>query len=178
MAELQPPDGEMRLAILRKKMQLMGICLPDEILEFVANRIRSNVRRLQGALIRVASYSVLTGKPLSLESVEGLLRELLDEEGRCTVDIALIQKQVAEHFDVRLADMTSERRSENIAFPRQVAMYLSRQLTDSSLNDIGDAFGGRYHGTVLHACQLVKERMEMDPDFRQVISRLERKIKR
>ena len=178
VAELQPPDGEIRLAILRKKMQLMGVRLPDEILEFVANRIRSNVRRLQGALIRVASYSVLTGKPLSLESVEGLLRELLDEEGRFAIDIALIQKKVAEHFDVRLADMTSERRSENVAFPRQIAMYLSRQLTDSSLNDIGDAFGGRYHGTVLHACQLVKNRMELDPNFREVISRLERKIKR
>ncbi len=123
VTDLQPPDIEMRLAILNKKAQLMGVTLPEEIMNFLANRIRTNVRRLEGALIRVASYASLTGKKLSIEVVEGLLREILHEEGRLSISIEVIQKRVAEHFDIRLADMTSKRRPENIAFPRQVAMY-------------------------------------------------------
>ena len=175
--DLQPPDVEMRLAILRKKAQLIGAELPEEILEFLARRIRANIRRLEGALIRVASYAALTGKSLSLETVEGLLRELLDQEGTCAIDIQLVQRKVAGHFHLLLTDMTSERRSESVAFPRQVAMYLARQLTESSLSDIGEAFGGRYHGTVLHACRLVKSRMEVDSNVRQVVSYLERQIR-
>lgn len=178
VTDLQPPDVEMRLAILNKKTQLMGVQLPDEIMNFLANRIRTNIRRLEGALIRVASYAALTGKKLSLEVVEGLLRELLHEEGRYSISIEVIQKKVAEHFDIRLADMTSKRRPENIAFPRQVAMFLSRQMTESSLSTIGEAFGGRDHGTVLHACRLVKDRMEVDANVRQVVSYLEKQLMR
>ena len=133
VTDLQPPDVEMRLAILQKKAQIMGVQLPEEIMNFLANRIRTNIRRLEGALIRVASYASLTGKKLTLEVVEGLLREILHEEGRYSINIEVIQKKVAEHFDIRLADMTSKRRPENIAFPRQVAMFLSRQMTESSL---------------------------------------------
>ena len=117
VTDLQPPDVEMRLAILKKKAQLMGVTLPEEIMNFLANRIRTNIRRLEGALIRVASYASLTGKKLTLEVVEGLLREILHEEGRYSINIEVIQKKVAEHFDIRLADMTSKRRPENIAFP-------------------------------------------------------------
>ena len=131
VTDLQPPDIEMRLAILNKKAQLMGVTLPEDVMNFLASRIRTNVRRLEGALIRVASYASLTGKKLSIEVVEGLLREILHEEGRLSISIEVIQKRVAEHFDIRLADMTSKRRPENIAFPRQVAMYLSRQMTES-----------------------------------------------
>ena len=178
VTDLQPPDVEMRLAILNKKAQLMGVQLPEEIIQFLANRIRTNIRRLEGALIRVASYAALTGKKLSLEVVEGLLREILHEEGRYSISIETIQKKVAEHFDIRLADMTSKRRPENIAFPRQVAMFLSRQMTESSLNTIGEAFGGRDHGTVLHACRLVKDRMEVDAHVRQVVSYLEKQLLR
>jgi chromosomal replication initiator protein len=178
VTDLQPPDVEMRLAILKKKIQLMGVALPDDIVNFLANRIRTNIRRLEGALIRVASYASLTGKKLSIEVVESLLREILHEEGRFTVSIEAIQKKVAEHFDIRLADMTSKRRPENIAFPRQIAMYFSRQLTDSSLNAIGEAFGGRDHGTVLHACRLVKNRMEVDANVRQVVHYLEKQLMR
>ena len=155
VTDLQPPDIEMRLAILNKKAQIMGVTLPEEIMNFLANRIRTNIRRLEGALIRVASYASLTGKKLSIEVVEGLLREVLHEEGRFSISIEVIQKKVAEHFDIRLADMTSKRRPENIAFPRQIAMFLSRQMTESSLSSIGEAFGGRDHGTVLDACRLV-----------------------
>jgi chromosomal replication initiator protein len=178
VTDLQPPDVEMRLAILQKKAQIMGVTLPDEVMNFLANRIRTNVRRLEGALIRVASYASLTGKKLSIEVVEGLLREILHEEGRLTISIEVIQKKVAEHYDIRLADMTSKRRPENIAFPRQVAMYLSRQMTESSLNTIGEAFGGRDHGTVLHACRLVKDRMEVDANVRQVVNYLEKQLNR
>ena len=178
VTDLQPPDVEMRLAILNKKAQLVGVTLPEDILNFLANRIRTNVRRLEGALIRVASYASLTGKKLTIEVVEGLLREILHEEGRLSISIEVIQKKVAEHFDIRLADMTSKRRPENIAFPRQVAMYLSRQMTESSLNTIGEAFGGRDHGTVLHACRLVKDRMEVDANVRQVVHYLEKQLMR
>ena len=178
VTDLQPPDVEMRLAILKKKAEVMNVQLPDEIINFLAHRIRSNIRRLEGALIRVASFASLTGKKLTLEVVEGLLREILHEEGRYSINIETIQKKVAEHFDIRLADMTSKRRPENIAFPRQVAMFLSRQMTESSLNTIGEAFGGRDHGTVLHACRLVKDRMEVDAHVRQVVHYLEKQLLR
>ncbi|MGA2245914.1 MAG: chromosomal replication initiator protein DnaA [Verrucomicrobiota bacterium] len=176
VTDLQPPDIEMRLAILKKKAQLMNVTLPEDIINFLATRIRTNIRRLEGALIRVVSYASLTGKKLTIEVVENLLREILHEEGRQTISIEVIQKRVAEHFDIRLADMTSKRRPENIAFPRQIAMYLSRQLTESSLNTIGEAFGGRDHGTVLHACRLVKDRMEVDSNVRQVVHYLEKQL--
>ncbi len=178
VTDLQLPDVETRLAILHKKAKLMGVELPPEILDFLANRIRTNIRRLEGALTRVASYASLTGKILSLEVVESLLREVLHEEGRFTINIDVIQKKVAEHFDIRLADMTSKRRPENIAFPRQIAMFLARQMTESSLNTIGEAFGGRDHGTVLHACRLVKGRMEVDANVRQVVHYLEKHLQR
>jgi len=178
VTDLQPPDVEMRLAILKKKAQLMGVELPEDIMNFLANRIRTNIRRLEGALIRVASYAALTGKKLNVETVEGLLREILHEEGRFSISIEVIQKKVAEHFDIRLADMTSKRRPENIAFPRQIAMFLARQMTESSLASIGEAFGGRDHGTVLHACRLVKDRMEVDANVRQVVHYLEKHLMR
>jgi chromosomal replication initiator protein len=176
--DLQPPEVETRVAILRKKEKALGVQLPDEIINFLAARIRTNVRRLEGALVRVASYASLTGHPLTQEVAESLLREVLHEEGRFTISIELIQKRVAEHFDIRLADMTSRRRPENIAFPRQVAMYLSRTLTESSLNVIGEAFGGRDHGTVLHACRLVKDRMEVDQGVRHAVQYLEKQLLR
>ncbi len=178
VTDLQPPDVEMRLAILNKKAQSMGVTLPEDIIHFLAHRIRTNIRRLEGALIRVASYASLTGKKLNVEVVEGLLREILHEEGRFSVNMEVIQKRVAEHYDIRLADMTSKRRPENIAFPRQVAMFLSRQMTENSLSSIGEAFGGRDHGTVLHACRLVKGRMEVDANVRQIVLYLEKQLMR
>jgi chromosomal replication initiator protein len=178
VTDLQPPDVEMRLAILQKKAQIMGVQLPEEVMNFLATRIRANIRRLEGALVRVASYAALTGKTLALETVEELLREILHEEGRYSLSIDLIQKKVAEHFDIRLADMTSKRRPENIAFPRQIAMFLSRRLTETSLSAIGEAFGGRDHGTVLHACRIVQDRMEVDSNVRQVVSLLEKQLMR
>jgi chromosomal replication initiator protein len=178
VTDLLPPDIETRLAILRKKAASLGVELPEDIFNFLAHRIRANIRRLEGALHRVAAYANLTERKLTVEVVEGLLREVLHEEGKFAVNIDCIQKRVADHFDIRLADMTSKRRPENIAFPRQIAMYLSRQMTESSLNTIGEAFGGRDHGTVLHACRLVKDRMEVDPAVRQLVNFLEKQLLR
>jgi chromosomal replication initiator protein len=178
VTDLQPPDVETRVAILRKKEKSMSVELPPEVINFLAQRIRANIRRLEGALIRVASFASLTGKKVSVEIVEGLLRDLLNEEGRYSISIEVIQKKVAEHYDIRIADMTSKRRPEHIAFPRQVAMYLSRHLTESSLSSIGEAFGGRDHGTVLHACRQVKDRMEVDGSVRQAVHYLEDQLRR
>ena len=177
-AELQPPDIETRMAILQKKADAMSIKLAAEVYEFLAKRIRTNVRRLEGALMRVASFASLSGKALTQENVEHLLKDILQEEARRTVTIDQIQRRVAEHYDVRLADMSSKRRPANIAFPRQVAMYLARELTKSSLNEIGDAFGGRDHGTVLHAHRLVKKRIKEEDKTRQVVSLLDSELQR
>jgi chromosomal replication initiator protein len=177
-AELQPPDVETRHAILRKKARTLHIKLRDEIFDFLANRIKTNVRRLEGALMRVASFASLSGKELTQEVVEHLLKDILQEEARRSVTIDQIQRRVAEHFDVRLADMTSKRRPANIAFPRQIAMYLARELTKASLNEIGEAFGGRDHGTVLHACKLVKKRMKEQDKIRQTISYIDSALQR
>ncbi|MFL6528320.1 MAG: chromosomal replication initiator protein DnaA [Chthoniobacterales bacterium] len=176
--ELQPPDVETRLAILRKKAKALQIKLRDDVFDFLANRIRTNVRRLEGALMRVASFASLSGKELTSEVIEHLLKDILNEEARSAVTIEQIQRRVAEHFDVRLADMTSKRRPANIAFPRQIAMYLARELTKASLNEIGDAFGGRDHGTVLHACKLVKKRMKEQDNIRQTISFIDSALQR
>jgi chromosomal replication initiator protein len=177
-AELQPPDIETRLAILRKKAQTLEVKLDNAILEFLAERIRTNVRRLEGALMRVASFASLTGHAPETDKIEQLLKDILQEEARRAITIDQIQRRVAEHFDVRLADMTSKRRPQNIAFPRQVAMYLARELTKSSLAEIGDAFGGRDHGTVLHAHRLVKSKMLGEEKVRQVVSFLDSQLHR
>jgi len=178
-AELQAPDVETRVAILRKKAQSMQMTLSDEILQFLAERIRTNVRRLEGALMRVASFvSLNDGLPPNREKIEHLLKDILNEEARRAITIEQIQKRVAEHFDVRLADMTSKRRPANIAFPRQIAMFLARELTKNSLNEIGEAFGGRDHGTVLHAHRLVKDRISKDERTRQIVSFLDGQLSR
>jgi chromosomal replication initiator protein len=177
-AELQPPDVETRLAILRKKAASLDVKVPNELLQYVAERIRTNIRRLEGALMRVALFLSLSGGKLTDERLEELLKDILQEEARRNVGIEQIQKRVAEHFDVRFADMTSKRRPKNIAFPRQVAMYLARELTKMSLMEIGDAFGGRDHGTVLHAHRLVKDRMTDDDKTRQVIRFLAEQLQR
>jgi len=177
-AELQPPDMETRMAILQKKAEGMNINLEPWVFDFLADRIRNNVRRLEGALMRVASYKSLSDRELTREVIENLLRDIFQEQAKRAVTIDQIQRKVAEHFDVRLADMTSKRRPANIAFPRQIAMYLSRELTETSLSDIGDAFGGKDHGTVIHAVKLVKKRIEDDEKTRLIIRMLDSQLQR
>lgn len=177
-AELQPPDVETRVAILRKKAEGLEIKLNPGILEYLAECVRTNVRRLEGALTRVAAYASLSGQQPNAEKIENLLKDILQEEARRAVTIEQIQKRVAEHYDVRIADMTSKRRPANIAYPRQIAMYLARELTKLSLSEIGDAFGGRDHGTVLHAHRLVRDRMRSEDKTRQTVSFLEAQLHR
>jgi chromosomal replication initiator protein len=178
VTELQPPALETRIAILKKKAALMNVKLSDQVIEFLAERIRTNIRRLEGALVRVASYASLTGKEVNRDALESLLRDALHEEAKRTITIEAIQKKVAEHFDIRLADMTSRHRPQSVAFPRQVAMYLSRTLTNRSLADIGESFGGRDHGTVLHACRVIEKRTAKDQRLRQTVSYMEQTLQR
>jgi len=177
-AEIQPPDMETRIAILQGKASRMHIEIEQWVLEFLADKIRSDIRRLEGALMRVAAYKSLSGQQLNGDALEHLLRDVLQEQARKAVTIDQIQKRVAEHFDIRLADMTSKRRTAAIAFPRQVAMYLSREMTPSTLIEIGDAFGGKDHGTVIHACKLVKRRMEEDQKTRHLVRLLDQQLQR
>ena len=176
--EMQPPQMETRMAILKKKSLEWKVRVDESVLQFLAEKIRTNVRRLEGALMRVATYASLAGESVTVEKVEYLLRDLIREEGSRQVSIDAIQKAVAEHFDVRLADMTSRRRPASIAFPRQVAMYLSRSLTKGSLMDIGDAFGGRDHGTVIHACKKVAERIDTEAGIKEALARIESQLRR
>jgi chromosomal replication initiator protein len=176
-AEMQVPDVETRTAILRKKMAQLQVTLPDDVVRFLAERISNNVRRLEGSLMRLASFVSLSREKLTQPRVEELLRDLLQEDARNQVTIDKIQRVVAEHYDVRLADMTSKRRPACIAFPRQVAMALARDLTRASYSEIGAAFGGRDHGTVMHACKLITARTTEDPKIRSVIMLLESRLK-
>jgi chromosomal replication initiator protein len=178
VTELQPPALETRIAILRKKAVMLDVRLPEAVVTFIAEKIHTNIRRLEGALVRVAGYASLSGKDITVDMVENLLRDALHEEAKRTLTVDAIQRKVAEHFDIRLADMTSRRRPQSVAFPRQIAMFLSRTLTSRSLNDIGESFGGRDHGTVLHACRLIDARQRKDPKLRQTISYLEQSLRR
>ena len=161
-ADIQSPDFETRVAILKTKAATLKIELPMPVIEFIAQHISKNIRRLEGALIKISSYAALTGKPLDLATAEHLLKDVLMEEAQNRLNIEGIQKRVADHYQIRHSDMTSKRRPNAIAFPRQIAMYLSRQLTRHSLQEIGEAFGGRDHGTVIHAVKTVENMMEQD----------------
>lgn len=175
VTELETPDVETRIAILRKKQEQLDIDLADDVLHYLAENIRSNIRRLEGGLIRVASYTSLTGRKLDIEALENLLRDTLDTEQREAVTIEAIQRAVAEYFDIRLGDMTSKRRPQSIAHPRQIAMYLCRTLTQHSLPEIGMGFG-RNHATVLHAYRVVGNRIKEDAAARQAVSVLRQRL--
>ena len=176
--ELQPPGFETRVAILRRKMEQWKVDLENNIVVHIANQIKSNVRRLEGALTRVASYSFLSPEKMSIEKVDELLGDLVRDENTHLVTVEQIQKAVADYYNLNLSDMSSRRRPASIAFPRQIAMYLSRKLTKLSLVDIGDAFGKRDHGTVIHACKKVKSEIESDPEVRGAVEKLNTSLDR
>ncbi|MBL9214316.1 MAG: chromosomal replication initiator protein DnaA [Opitutaceae bacterium] len=165
-ADIQSPDFETRVAILKTKAATLKTELPMPVIEFMAQHISKNIRRLEGALIKISSYAALTGRTLDLATAEHLLKDVLMEEAQNRLNIEGIQKRVAEHYQIRHSDMTSKRRPNAIAFPRQIAMYLCRQLTRHSLQEIGEAFGGRDHGTVIHAVKTVENMMEQDDSVR------------
>ncbi len=175
VVELEHPDIETRVAILRKKCEQLNLLIAQDLLFYIAERISSNIRRLEGALIRVASYISLTGQGLDRSKLEYLLRDTLDQEKKYAISIEGIQKTVAEHFDIRVSDLMSRKRPKNIVWPRQVAMYLSRTVTSRSFPVIGDAFD-RNHATIMHAYQQVKQRQEEDLKLRQTLSLLRQRI--
>ncbi len=175
VTELEQPDVETRIAILRKKQEQLNVQVEASVINYLAENIRANIRRLEGALIRVVSYASLTGKPVTIEVVDYLLRDTLDQERQTAITIEEIQKIVSDYFDIRMGDMVSNRRPQSIAFPRQVAMYLCREVTNQSLPTIGNAFG-RNHATVVHACKTVSKRLKDDATFRQSMMVLQQRI--
>jgi chromosomal replication initiator protein len=172
---IEPPELETSVAILMSKAAIEGVTLPEEVAFFIAKRIRSNVRELEGALRRVMATSLFTGRPIDLEFAKTALKDLLALQDRL-VSIENIQKTVAEYFKIRLADLLSKRRSRSIARPRQIAMSLAKELTNHSLPEIGDAFGGRDHTTVLHGCRRVAmlrdTEKRIDDDYRNLLRTL------
>jgi chromosomal replication initiator protein len=175
VVELETPDMETRVAILRKKCDQLNLSIDPNLLFYIAERISSNIRRLEGALIRVASYISLTGQEMDRAKLEYLLRDTLDQEKKHSVSVEGIQKIVADHFDIRVSDIVGPRRPKNIAWPRQVAMYLSRTMTDQSFPVLGEAFS-RNHATVVHACQSVEKRQTEDLKLRQTLSLLRQRV--
>ena len=173
VADLHPATYELRLGILHAKAEKIGCGVPDKVLEFLAHKITSNVRELEGALNRIAAHAQLVGRTITLETTQEVLADLLRaSERRITIDE--IQKKVAEHFNIRLADMHSARRARQVARPRQVAMYLAKQLTPRSLPEIGRKFGGRDHTTVIHAVKKIEELSAYDPAFKEDVELLRR----
>lgn len=177
-ADIQPPDLETRIAILRKKATEERVFVPEDVTLYIAGHIRSNIRELEGSLIRTMAYSSLTGVPLSMDSARQTLKDVVAHFNE-TRPIAIedIQECVAEHFHLDIKDMKSRRRTDAVAFPRQVAMYLSRTLTDCSTTEIGERFGGKDHTTVMHACNKIKTKMTSDPYFTALINKITQQIK-
>ncbi len=175
VADIHPTTYELRLGILQSKAEQFDQEVPPKVLEFLAHKILSNVRELEGALNRIMAHATLVGRPISLESTQEVLHDLLRANDR-RVTIEEIQKRVAEHFNVRIADMHSARRARAVARPRQVAMYLSKQLTTRSLPEIGRKFGGRDHTTVMHAVKKVEELKSMDASFDEDVEMLRRML--
>ena len=173
--ELTRPDFETRIAILRCKQKSMNLTLNEDVVNFIASSIKSNIRLLEGALIRLVSYSSLYNKPINIDLAEQLLQSIIDQETRPPVSISVIQKNTADFFDVRLTDMTSIHRAQNIALPRQIAMYLCRKLTPASLPEIGTAFG-KTHATVLYAYRKIDTKMRRDKQLKQAVAKLSNSI--
>ncbi|HZD27040.1 MAG TPA: chromosomal replication initiator protein DnaA [Alphaproteobacteria bacterium] len=176
VADIHQTDFELRLGILQAKLKQQGIAdFPQKVLEFLAHRITSNVRELEGAMNRLLAYANLVGRPITLELTQDVLQDLLRANDR-RVTIEEIQKKVAQHFNIRLADMHSARRARNVARPRQIAMYLAKQLTTRSLPEIGRKFGGRDHTTVMHAVRRIEELRQTDASLAEDIDLLRRML--
>ncbi len=177
LSDIQMPDMETRVAILAKKAQLDGLTATSEILQFIASRVDTNIRELEGALIRVIAYASVKRSPLTLELAYEALKNVVALNHPRPVTIRAIQEEVARHYDLKLDDFKARRRTRAIAFPRQVAMYLARQLTDASLPKIGEEFGGRDHTTVMHAFDKISQDQARDPHLVQVLEEIERRVK-
>ena len=176
ITDIQPPDLETRIAILRKKAMVENITIPNEIMVYIASRIDNNIRELEGALIRVTAFASLRKEPLTLDMATEALKGLLADDAGRPVTIDKIKEIVASYFRIKLDELIAKKRTRNVAYPRQIAMYLARDLTDSSLPRIGEVFGGRDHTTVIHACEKITKERNEDAKLDQTIKELTKRI--
>nr|WP_312038052.1 chromosomal replication initiator protein DnaA [Pelotomaculum terephthalicicum] len=177
ITDIQPPDLETRIAILRKKGQLENLQVPDDTISYIADKIQSNIRVLEGALIKVIAYASLYNEEITPELAAKVLKDILPPEKPTEITVELIQQVVSNYYNLRQEDFKAKRRTTAISFPRQIAMYLTKELTDLSLPKIGDFFGGRDHTTVLHACNKISNKLQEDYTLQNVVSELVKKIK-
>jgi chromosomal replication initiator protein len=177
ITDIQPPDLETRIAILRKKAKAENLDIPNEAMMYIANQIDSNIRELEGALIRVVAYSSLINQDVTTHLAAEALKDIIPSSRPKMITIQDIQQKVGEYYNLKLEDFKARKRTKAIAFPRQIAMYISRELTDFSLPKIGDAFGGRDHTTVIHAHEKITKMIKDDPDLYKVINTISEKIK-
>lgn len=176
IADIQAPDVEMKIAIIQKKAETEKIKIEDDVAYFLATKIKSNIRELEGCLIKLAAHSALTGKRIDMEMAKSVLKDFIyDDERPVTVD--QIQKAVCEFYGIKLVDIKAKKRTKEIAIPRQIAMYISKQLTDLSLSDIGKAFGGKDHATVIYACKQVEEKTRNEESFNRIVENLMGRLK-
>ena len=175
IADLQQPDVETRIAILRKKSEEEGIAIGDDVIHLLAQGLKSNIRELEGALIRLGAYSTLTGQAITTEMVKTVLRDLLGNQKR-VITLEDVQDVVARRFQVKVSELKSKRRTKTVVHPRQIAMYLSRELTDASFPEIGRDFGGKDHTTIIHACRQIEKAMDNDTSLRTTVERLKDEI--
>ncbi|MCD6521872.1 chromosomal replication initiator protein DnaA [Candidatus Calescamantes bacterium] len=176
VVEIQPPDFETRVAILRKKASSRGFVISDEVLYYIAQGITSNIRELEGALIKVMAYSTINKIPVDKNLVKEVLKDIIPLGRESRVSVEKIKNAVIEFFQLKPADLISKKRAKSIALPRQIAMYLTRELTELSLPEIGLNFGGRDHTTVLHACEKIRKKIEEDEKFKEIVEALKKKI--
>ncbi|SEM83389.1 chromosomal replication initiator protein DnaA [Lihuaxuella thermophila] len=178
ITDVQPPDLETRIAILRKKAIADNLDVPGEVLAFIADRVDTNIRELEGALIRVVAYSALMNQPVTPELAAEALKDIMPDSRPRVISIQEIQQEVSAYYRLRVDDLKSKKRTKTVAFPRQIAMYLCRELTDYSLPKIGEDFGGRDHTTVIHAHEKISRILEDDPQLQQAINELKKRISR
>lgn len=175
IADIQPPDFETRIAILKKKADIEHLNVSNDVMVYIANKIQSNIRELEGALIRIVAYSSLTNKEITVDLASEALKDIISNKSeKITVDT--IQEVVADYYNLRIEDFKSKRRTRNVAYPRQIAMYLTRKLTDLSLPKIGEEFGGRDHTTVIHAYEKISENLEKDDALKQAMGEIEKRL--
>jgi len=175
IADLQPPDVETRIAILRKKSEEEGIAIGEEVIQLLAENLKSNIRELEGALIRLGAYSTLTGKFITTEMAKTILRDLLGNK-RKFITLEDVQEVVANRFNLKISELKSKRRTKTLVHPRQIAMFLSRELTASSFPEIGREFGGKDHTTIMHACRQIEKALDDDTALRTTIESLKDEI--
>lgn len=171
ITDIQPPDYETRVAILKKKLELESVKVPEDVITFIASEIKTNIRELEGALIRVVAYSLLEDKPISLHVAKNVLKDMVKETVKI-ISIEMVQKQVAVFYNINIADLKTKKRHKNIVAPRQIAMYLCRKLTNHSLPEIGAAFGGKDHTTILHAFKKIDALMSSDIETKKTVEQL------